>query len=74
MKNTIKLFGMLILAASLMMAGNVSAQSSKAEKKENKELKKDQKELHNAVYKKEQFIFWIVYKNLISDVWMETNQ
>lgn len=54
MKNTIKLFGMLILAASLMMAGNVSAQSSKAEKKENKELKKDQKELHNAVYKKDE--------------------
>lgn len=54
MKNTLKLFGMVILAASIMMAGNVSAQTSKAEKKENKEMQKDQKELHKAVYKKDE--------------------
>lgn len=52
MKNTVKLFSMAILVAGLTMANTVSAQSDKMQKKENKELKKDQKELHEAVYKK----------------------
>ena len=43
MKKTIKLLGMAIFALSLMMAGPTFAQSAKAQKKENKELKKDQK-------------------------------
>ena len=59
MKNTIKLFSMMILAAGLMMVQPVSAQSSKQQKrelkeqkKEIKEQKKDQKEIHDAVFQK----------------------
>lgn len=52
MKITIKLLGMVIFALSLMMAGPTFAQSAKAQKKENKELKKDQKELQEFLYKK----------------------
>ncbi len=52
MKNTVKLFSMLVLGVSLFVAVPVSAQNNKAEKKENKELKKDQKEIHAAVYQK----------------------
>ena len=52
MKNTVKLLGIAILVAGLFIANPAVAQNSKAEKKENKELKKDQKEIHNAVYQK----------------------
>lgn len=52
MKKTIKLLGMAIFALSLMMATPAFAQSAKAQKKENKELKKDQKEIHESLYKK----------------------
>ena len=51
MKNTVKLFSMMILAAGLMMVQPVSAQTKKDQKKENKELKKDQQEQRNAVFK-----------------------
>lgn len=52
MKNTIKLFSMMILAAGLLMAQPVSAQTDRQQKKENKAQQKDQKELHKAVYQK----------------------
>lgn len=52
MKSTIKFMAMAILAGGIMVANPVSAQSTKQEKKENKELKKDQQELHKAVYAK----------------------
>lgn len=52
MKNLIKLLSIIVLAVSLMMAGTVSAQTTKAEKKEKKELKKDQKELRESLYQK----------------------
>lgn len=52
MKLTVKLVAMTILVASVMIGTPTFAQSNKAQKKQNKELKKDQKELHNAVYQK----------------------
>lgn len=52
MKNTIKLFSMMILAAGLLMVQPLAAQTNKQQKKENKELQKDQKELHKSVYQK----------------------
>lgn len=52
MKNTIKLFSMMIMAAGILMAQPISAQTAKQEKKEMKEQKKNQKEIHDAVFKK----------------------
>lgn len=52
MKNTIKLFSMMILAAGLLMAQPLAAQTDRQQKKENKAQQKDQKELHKAVYQK----------------------
>jgi hypothetical protein len=52
MKNTFKLFSMMLLAAGLMMAQPAAAQSNRQQKKENKENRKDQKEIHNTVYQK----------------------
>ena len=65
MKNTIKLFIMVVLAACIMVANPVYAQNNKAQKKENKELKKDQKELHAAVYQKTEKKSSVWYVNLI---------
>lgn len=52
MKNTIKLFSMVILALSMMMAGTVSAQTTKAEEKENTVSQKEQDKLRASVVKK----------------------
>ncbi len=52
MKSTIKLFSMMVLAAGLMMAQPVSAQTDRQQKKENKAAQKDQKEIRKAVYQK----------------------
>jgi hypothetical protein len=52
MKNTIKLFSLIILAAGLLMAQPAAAQTDRQQKKENKAQQKDQKELHKAVYQK----------------------
>lgn len=54
MKNTIKFFSMMILAAGILMAVPANAQTDKQQKKENKEQQKDQKEIRKAVYKKDE--------------------
>lgn len=69
MKNTIKLFGMVVLAVCIMVASPVSAQNSKAQKKENKELKKDQKEFHAAVYQKTEKMAQKEAKKLEKEGW-----
>lgn len=52
MKNTIKLFSMMFMAAGLLMVQPAIAQTDKQQKKENKEAQKDQKEIRKAVYQK----------------------
>lgn len=52
MKNTIKILSMMVITAGLLFTQPVSAQTDKQQKKENKELKKDQKEIRDAVYQK----------------------
>ncbi|MBQ3751090.1 MAG: hypothetical protein II865_07305 [Bacteroidales bacterium] len=59
MKNTIKLFSMMIMAAGLLMVQPVSAQTRKQEKREikeekrvAKEQKKEQQEIRDAVFQK----------------------
>ena len=51
MKNTIKLFSIIFLAFSFMMAGSVYAQTTKAEEKEKKVLEKEQSDLRASVVK-----------------------
>lgn len=69
MKTTMKLVAMVVLAASMFVTLPAFAQSSKSEKKENKELKKDQKELHNAVYQKSEKMALKEAKKLEKEGW-----
>ena len=69
MKNTFKLFSMMILAAALLMAVPVTAQTDKQQKKENKEQQKDQKELHKAVYQKSEKMALKEAKKLEKEGW-----
>lgn len=69
MKNTIKLFIMVVLAACIMVASPVYSQNNKAQKKENKELKKEQKELHAAVYQKTEKMAQKEAKKLEKEGW-----
>ncbi len=52
MKNTIKLFSMMILAAGLLMAQPVAAQTNKQQKQEKKEQQQQQNEVRKAVFSK----------------------
>ena len=52
MKNTIKLFSMMILAAGLLMAQPAAAQTNKQQKQENKEMQKKQDELRKQANEK----------------------
>lgn len=52
MKNTMRLVALVVLATSVMMTTPTFAQTDKIQKKENKEMQKDQKEQHKAVFQK----------------------
>ncbi|MBR4492983.1 MAG: hypothetical protein IKO98_10025 [Bacteroidales bacterium] len=69
MKNTIQIVGVAVLVAGIMMSNPVSAQSDRTQKKENKELKKDQKELHAAVYQKSEKMARKEAKKLEKEGW-----
>ena len=69
MKNTIQIVGVAVLVAGIMMSNPVSAQSDRTQKKENKELKKDQEELHAAVYQKSEKMARKEAKKLEKEGW-----
>lgn len=69
MKNTIKFFSMMILAAGILMAVPANAQTDKQQKKENKEQQKDQKEIRKAVYQKTEKMAQKEAKKLEKEGW-----
>lgn len=69
MKNTFKLFSMMILAIGLLMAAPAAAQTDKQQKKEKKEYQKEQNELRKALYKKDEKLAMKTAKKLEKQGW-----
>lgn len=69
MKNTIKLFSMMILAIGILMAVPASAQTDKQQKKEKKVYQKEQNELRKALYKKDEKLTIKTAKKLERQGW-----
>lgn len=69
MKNTIKLFSMMILAIGLLMSVPAAAQTDRQQKKEKKEYQKDKNELRKKLYKKDEKLAMKTAKKLEKQGW-----